>query len=224
MIKVLLVDDHEVVRVAIKTLLAEFQSIVVVGEAHDPESAISLCRSEQPDVVLMDYHLGSDGSYSGIKLLKRLLIIDDALKVIMLTSYHSPVLAKKCLMNGGKGFLLKGSPIGNIKDSIEEVNKGGIFLDGEIANSLALPDGMDDQKRDFFSLTLTEFEIAKLICSGVDKEAICDCLSISRKTLQNHHSIILNKMNVSNDIELLYAMNRLKLVDLDVEIKRNFRR
>ncbi len=208
-IRLLLVDDHAVVREGYRRLLERRPDLVIVAEAATAAEAYALYREHAPDVTILDLALPDMG---GIELIRRLAQRDPSARVLAFSMHRDPLFATQALRAGALGYVTKSSPPETLIKAVYQVAGGARTLSPDIAPELALAllDNSDDPFRE---LTPREFEILRLLVQGRTAEEIGAALHISPKTAQNCHYQIKTKLGVKSDIELMRLAMRLKLVE-----------
>lgn len=206
-IRILIVDDHEVVRIGLRSLLERIGQFEVVGEAASAQEAIELARSRKPDVVVMDIRM-PDGS--GIEACRAIRSENEAIKVIMLTSYTDDEAIFASVMAGASGYVLKQIGSHELVEAIRTVAAGGSLLDPSITGKvLERMRGMTREQQQHEKLTDQELRILRLIADGRTNKEIAEALYLSEKTVRNYVSSILSKLNLSNRAEAAaYAVRR----------------
>src|SRR5690554_1854870 len=206
-IRILIVDDHEVVRIGLRSLLERIGQFEVVGEAASAQEAIELTRSRKPDVVVMDIRM-PDGS--GIEACRAIRSESQDVKVIMLTSYTDDEAIFASVMAGASGYVLKQIGSHELVEAIRTVAAGGSLLDPSITGKvLERMRGMSRDQQHHEKLTDQELRILRLIADGRTNKEIAEALYLSEKTVRNYVSSILSKLNLSNRAEAAaYAVRR----------------
>ncbi len=199
-IRVLLVDDHAVVREGYRTLLTKHDGLVVVGEAADATSAYQSYKERQPDVVIMDISMPGRGGIDAIEHIRR---FDAHARILVFTMHGAPVYALQAFRAGAKGYVTKSSPPDLLITAVRVVAEGLIFICPEISEILAL-DRVREEKTGLEGLSPREFEIFRMILDAKSTDDIASALNISRKTVANYHYSIKSKLGVASDIELLH--------------------
>ncbi|HJV92393.1 MAG TPA: response regulator transcription factor [Azonexus sp.] len=209
LIRLLLVDDHAVVREGYRRLLEWRADLKIVGEAENAAEGYRLFKETAPDVAILDLSLPDMG---GIELIKRLLLRDPEARILAFSMHQDPLFATQALRAGAIGYVTKSCAPEVMIKAVYQVAARQRVLSPDIASELALAllDGGDDIFRD---LAPREFEILRLVLDGRNAEEIGAALHISPKTAQNIHYQIKTKLGVKNDLELLRLALRLKLVD-----------
>ncbi len=200
-IRILLVDDHEVVRLGLMTLLEDLPWVEVVAEAGTGKEAIAAVAREQPDVVVMDIRMPGQ---SGIDACREITKRWPDTQVIMLTSYAEDELIFRALQAGASGYVLK--QVGNrpLIEALQAVREGEAHLDPQVTQRVITRVRQAEQERQasvFKELTPREMEILAEVAKGKTNSDIAEVLTISEKTVRNHVSAILRKLDLNNRIE-----------------------
>jgi len=213
MIKLLLVDDHELVREGLRRILAETPGMEVVGEASSGEEAIDLARSLKPDVVIMDVSMPGIG---GLETTRRLSHIDPGIKVIVVTVHVDEPYPTRLLEAGAAGYLTKSCAVDEIIDAIKAVSRGGRYIGTDIARQLALnmlPGGGNQSP--FEKLSQREMQVMLMVTKGHSIREISDRLCLSPKTVSTYRYRLYDKLGVSNDVELTHLAMRYGIIDVE---------
>ncbi|GAB2995048.1 UvrY/SirA/GacA family response regulator transcription factor [Psychrosphaera aestuarii] len=213
MINILLVDDHELVRTGIRRILDDVRGMKVVGEADSGEAAFQFCRSNEPDIVLMDMNMPGIG---GIEATKKIARYCPDVKVIILTMYAEDPFPTKVMQNGAQGFLAKTTSPDDLVNAIKQVNVGQRFISAEIAQQMALNHfkGVDSDKP-FDSLSERELQIMLMITKGEKVQDIATQLNLSSKTVNSYRYRMFEKLNICNDVELTHLAIRHGMLDME---------
>lgn len=198
MIKILIVDDHDLVRSGIKRLLSDIPSFEVVGECDSGEEALSYCAKNPPDIVLMDLHMPGIG---GMEAAKRIQSRYDDTRVIMLTAASETPMSKHILKFGVLGYLTKGCDIEEMVNAIKNVNQGQRYISSEVAQKLAMM-MVNDNDSPLDQLSRRELEVLMRISQGQSNRQIAEELHLSPKTTSTYRARLLEKLGASNDVEL----------------------
>jgi two-component system invasion response regulator UvrY len=199
MIKVLLVDDHELIRTGVKGILDKAPDIDVSGEASSGEEAIELLQKTSPDVVLMDVNMPGMG---GIEATRRLLRIKPDLKVIALTVLDEDPFPSRLHEVGAMGFLTKGCPADEMLRAIRAVVGGHHYIASDVARKHTLTEWQGNADNPFKVLSSREVQVLLQILEGHKNLEISDILSLSPKTVSTYRQRIYDKLDIKNDVEL----------------------
>lgn len=201
MLRILLVDDHEVVRLGIKALLGRFPQFQVVAEASTAQDAVQQAVHHHPDVVIMDIRLPGK---SGIEATQEITQKLPATKVIMLTSFAEDDLLFDAIMAGASGYVLKQIGSGELVRALETVARGEKLLDPAITQKVfdrVRQTARAAQGANFARLTDRELQILALVSEGKTNKEIAEKVFLSEKTVRNYVSSILDKLNLSTRSE-----------------------
>lgn len=208
--KILIVDDHEVVREGVKKILGEQPSAATFGEASTAPEAIRLVREQDWDVVVLDLSVGDGG---GLEVLKELKHIRPRLPVLILSMHSEEQYARRAFKAGAAGYITKGSPREELVKAINKVIGGGVYISPALAERLAIDLGSDTERAPHEALSDREFEVMRLIASGKTVGEIAEMLSLSDKTISTYRARILEKMGMKTNAELTHYAIQNKLVD-----------
>jgi DNA-binding NarL/FixJ family response regulator len=195
--KLLLVDDHTVVREGVRRLLSVFVDAVVL-EAKTGREALTVFRSEKPEVVILDLNLPGSG---GLDLLRRLLIEDPKTKVLIFSMHTTPLYVTHAMQAGAKGYVSKGAGAEELVEAVRQIMNGGRYVERELAADLALNMlGSDGSGK---ALSARELDIMRLLAKGKGLSDIADALGISYKTVANTCTAIKHKLLVERTSDLI---------------------
>jgi len=202
-IRVLIVDDHIIVRNGVRLMLSTADDIEVVGEAETAEAAMRLVQGERLDVALLDIALPDK---SGLELLKAIRAVRPGLAVLMLSMYAEQVYAVRALKLGAAGYLTKNSPAGTIADAVRKAAAGGHHVSSTLTEKLAsmISRGSEQGHE---TLSQRELEVLRLLAAGESLVRIADMLHLSPSTVTTYRSRILTKTGTRSNVELTrYAL------------------
>jgi DNA-binding NarL/FixJ family response regulator len=201
MLKILLVDDHEVVRLGLKSLLARYPEFEVVAEAGTADEAISLAERYKPDVIVMDIRLPGK---SGIEATREIVDAGSEAKVIMLTSYADDELLFDAIAAGASGYVLKQIDSGELITALERIGSGESLLDPAVTQQVFKRMRESSRKAEqeaFGALTDQELKVLTLVAKGKRNKEIAADVYLSEKTVRNYVSSILSKLALSTRSE-----------------------
>ena len=204
MIRILVADDHPVVRQGLKQIIADSYDMVVAGEASDGQEVLEQVRKNDYDVVLLDISMPSR---SGLDILKQLKIEKPGLAFLILSVHPEQQYAVRALKAGASGYLTKDHAPEELIAAIRAVASGKKYLSSSLAQELAAQLGTATRKLPHQTLSDREYSILLLIASGSTKRGIAQKLLLSPKTVSTYRSRILKKMGLNSDAELVrYAL------------------
>lgn len=207
--RILIVDDHQVVRMGLRMLLEHQGGLKVVGEAGTAAEAIDMAKKLKPELVLMDVRLPDE---SGIEACRKIRSANPGIRVLMLTSYSSDEAIFAAIMAGASGYLLKRLEAEQLYSAVMAIGRGETLLDPTLSASVVkrvkeICDG--EPSRGVDSLTEREKEILKLIAEGLTNREIADKVHLGEKTVRNHITAIFMKIGVSHRTQAaIYYLNR----------------
>ena len=208
-IKVLLVDDHTVVRAGFKMLLATSSNMEVIAEAASGEQAIQLYQSCQPDIIVLDLSMPGIG---GLEAIKRLVQRDEKVKILVFSVHDEQVYVNRALNAGAKGYITKNSAPEILPDAIETIHNGQCYVE----HGLLKKSSDEVSEHDFQSIIQTfsarEFDVFRLLAKGLTAHKIADELCLGYKTVANYVTQIKKKLQVSSMAELAHIAVLLGIV------------
>jgi len=217
-IRIVLADDHTLLRQGIRLLLETQSEMLVVGEATNGREAIEAVRRLQPDIVLMDISMPELNGLEATRIIKREL---PRTQVVILTMHETDEYLAQILQAGATGYVLKQAADHDLIEAVKIASRGDIYLYPKIANRLVsdylkrLEAGAPDpHDAAYDSLTQREREILKLIAQGNTNKTIAESLSLSPKTVENHRYSLMNKLNAHDRGELVKYAIRAGLIHL----------
>lgn len=213
MIRVLVVDDHQLVRTGTRRLLEDVPGIEVIGDVESGEQAVEWVRQHQPDVVLMDIQMPGIG---GLEATRRCIRAHPAVKVIAVTIHEDEPYPSKLLKVGASGYLTKRADIAEMALAIKKVMKGQRYISAEIAQQLALRPFSDGEGSLFDSLSTREMQITLMVIMGHRVQEISEKLSLSPKTINSYRYRVFEKLNLKNDVGLTKLAIKHGLIDAEV--------
>lgn len=210
LIRTLIVDDHNLVRHGIQSMLQGVEGIKVVGEALSGEDAVKLAREVRPDVVLMDLKMPGIG---GLEATRKLLRIDPDIKVLVVTVCDDDIFPARLLQAGASGYLTKGAKKEELIQAIRSVHAGQRYISPAIAQQLAFKHLTDSDDSPIESLSERELQVMLMIVNGLRPAEISEKLCLSPKTVNSYRYRLFDKLKVKNDVELTLLAIRHGLMD-----------
>jgi DNA-binding NarL/FixJ family response regulator len=206
MIRIVLADDHTIVREGLKQLLAAAGDLEVVGEAEDGFAVIERVRALDFDLLLLDMSMPGK---SGIELIKQVKAEKPKLRVLVLSMHEEHQYAVRAIRAGASGYLTKESASGQLVEAIRKVASGGAFISSAVAEQLALGAMPDAQGAPHEALSDREFQVFRMLAEGKSISDIAERLNLSVKTVSTHKANILHKMGLASTADLIrYALDR----------------
>ena len=204
-IRILIVDDHHIVRQGLAALLKTVAGFEVVGEAQDGEQAMELHRKHRPDVTLMDLRLPK---MNGVEAITKIRQEFAAARIVVLTTFDGDEDIYRALQAGAKGYLLKGMDLAELSEAIRTVHAGRTRIPPRVAEKLA-------ERMSGATLTAREMEVLRLIVAGKSNKDIGNALFISEATVKTHVNSLLSKMGVEDRTQAATTALQRGLVHLD---------
>ena len=209
MIKILLVDDHAIVREGYRALLEKQANMEIVAEAVNGEEAYIRYKENSPNLVVIDLSLPGQG---GLGAITRIRKYNAEAKILVFSMHQNPAIALKATQAGAQGYVTKSSEPDILIRAINDVYGGKHFLSGDIAQALAL-ERLGGKNAVLAELTVREFEIFRMLVETRSTDDIARTLNISPKTVSNCHYLIKSKLGVSSDIELTHLAINMKVIN-----------
>ncbi|MCF5060187.1 UvrY/SirA/GacA family response regulator transcription factor [Pseudomonas proteolytica] len=210
MIRVLVVDDHDLVRTGITRMLADIDGLQVVGQAESGEESLIKARELKPDVVLMDVKMPGIG---GLGATCKLLRSHPDIKVVVVTVCEEDPFPTRLLQAGAAGYLTKGAGLAEMVQAILLVFAGQRYISPQIAQQLAIKSFQPVSDSPFDALSEREIQIALMIVGCQKVQSISDKLCLSPKTVNTYRYRIFEKLSISSDVELTLLAVRHGMVD-----------
>ncbi|NOQ69572.1 MAG: response regulator [Gammaproteobacteria bacterium] len=213
-IKVLIVDDHELVRFGFKSLLGSQDSIDVLDTLCSGEEAINWCRDNDGnvDVILMDINMPGIG---GIEATHRISKSWSGIGIIIVTVHEAGPLPKQLLNGGARGYLSKGNGVEEMLTAIKDVSQGKYYIAKDIAQQLALS-VLPGDVNPLDTLSMRETQVLMMIAQGTKTKEISDILNLSPKTISTYRTRLNEKLNVHSDIEMLHLAMKYGVLDENI--------
>jgi DNA-binding NarL/FixJ family response regulator len=193
MIRVMVVDDHPIVRQGLVSVLSDEDDLEVVGEAGSGREAIGLLPRARPDVVLLDLEMPD---VDGVEAIPQLLAASPGLGILVFTAYDTDERVVGAVRAGARGYLLKGASADEIARGIRTVSNGGSYLEPRVASKLIAE--VRGPRQPVFALSAREREVLRLVADGLPTKQIALSLSISERTVKFHVNSIFHKLGADN--------------------------
>jgi DNA-binding NarL/FixJ family response regulator len=210
MTRILIADDHEVVRRGLNQIISETGDLVVAGEASRGPEALEKILREEYDVVLLDISMPG---MSGLDVLKQVKEVKPALPVLILTMYPEEQFATRALQAGASGYLTKESAPNELISAIRKIRSGGKYISASLAERLADVVDTTLNRPAHESLSDREFQVLRMISVGKTVSEIADDLSLSVKTVSTYRTRILEKLDLRNNSEIIRYAIKQRLVE-----------
>jgi DNA-binding NarL/FixJ family response regulator len=205
MTRIILADDHTIVREGLKQLLAAAAGIEVIGEAKNGHEVMACVRETDFDLLLLDMSMPGK---SGLELIKQIRTEKPKLRILVLSMHEEPQYAVRAIKAGASGYLTKDSASSLLVSAVRKVAAGGAFISTEVAEQLALDAMPGTEGPPHRSLSDREFQVFQLLVSGKSVTEIGTALNISVKTVSTHKAHLMQKMGITNQSALIrYAIN-----------------
>ncbi|MCC9138633.1 response regulator [Pontibacter silvestris] len=216
-VKVIITDDHQLIRDGLRSLLVQDQKIEVIGEAANGQELLDLLSQASADVVLMDINMPVMNGYEATQQIRSAY---PGTKVIALSMLHDEPFVQKMMASGASGYILKASGKDELRSAIKLVANGTIYISSELTlkmlDKATKPEAVQENElKDGNLLTKREQEVLLLISEGYTNAEIADKLFTSKRTVENHRQNILEKTQVKDTAHLIKYAIQHKLIDLD---------
>lgn len=208
-VRVMLVDDHAVLRTGLQRLLEQKSGVKVVAEAGNGEQAYQTFGTHSPDVAVMDLTMPGMG---GLESLRRILARWPAARVVVFSMHDEAAFAAQALSAGARGYVAKSDEADELVQAVQEVAAGRSYISRGVAQKVALHTLVREDDL-LARLSTREFEIFRLLAEGGSVEKIAEMLKISQKTVANHQTILKQKLNVSSPVELVRLAIRYGVIE-----------
>lgn len=212
MIRILVADDHPIIRKGLKQIISDEPDLKVVDEAGNGQEVLEKVRNHKPDLVILDISMPGG---SGLYILTQLKDLFPDMPVLMLSALSEQVYASQSLKAGASGFINKETVPEELVKAIRKVSGGGLYIGSVLAEQLASNLRHDRKELPHESLSFREFQVFRLLGSGIQPSEIARQLNISIKTVSTYRSRILEKMNFKNNTEIMHYCLREGLADFN---------
>jgi two-component system, NarL family, invasion response regulator UvrY len=210
MLKILIVDDHEIVRDGVKKIFDQMPEKVLIGEASNACEALRLIREQDWDMTVLDISL--EGR-SGLDILKEAKQFRPKLAVLILSMHAEEQYALRAFKAGASGYITKVSPRQELAEAINKILKGGKYVSPALAEKLIFDFSRESEKDPHEILSDREYQVMCLLASGKTVTEIAECLSLSDKTISTYRARVLEKMRLKTNAELTYYAMQNRLIE-----------
>ncbi|MCR9264987.1 MAG: response regulator transcription factor [Flavobacteriaceae bacterium] len=208
MIKVLIADNHPIVRLGIKQVLESSQDIEIIADVSTTSELFETLAKVTPDVVMLEMDIPE---INGIATLRKLKLEFPDIKTLMYSGQSEDVYALSTIRAGAFGYLSKTADLDYIISAVKKVSEGNMFITNELAQRLAFDEGTQKPRRFFRKLSSREVEVLKLLASGKRNKEVAEGLNLNEKTVSTYKARLMKKLNVDNLVDLLQQAKALEL-------------
>jgi DNA-binding NarL/FixJ family response regulator len=209
MIRIVVIDDHALVRTGLRMILQQYPDMDVVGEAEDGEQGLQLMRRVEPDIALVDVHMPR---FSGVELTERARRAKLATRIVILTIANEAPFPRRLLNAGASAYLTKGCPAVELIKAVRRVADGQRYLGADIAQELAL-ESERESLSPFADVSARELEVAMMLAQGLSAQVIAERLHLSAKTIATYKSRLFEKLGIGNVVALAHLVSLHGLAD-----------
>lgn len=218
-IRILLVDDHSIVRAGFQHMLLKEADMVILAEAENGNQAVELYRELSPDIVVMDLAMPADSAAEeatstagGLDAIKRILVHDPEARILVLTIWEASPYPARVAGAGVKGYVTKRCAQDELVHAVREIYSGRSYFSGAIKDQITQDSGAQPEHSPISQLTRRELEIFTLLAEGRTVNAIADAIFLSPKTVHAHRANILRKLNLTNGSEIIHLALRTGII------------
>lgn len=208
MIKVLIADNHPIVRLGIRQVLESSSDIEVIADVSTTEELFKTLKTVTPDVVILEMDIPE---INGIATLRKMKMDFPDIKTLMYSGQSEDVYALSTIRAGAFGYLSKTADLEYIISAVKKVSEGNMFITNELAQRLAFDEGTQKPRRFFRKLSSREVEVLKLLASGKRNKEVAEGLNLNEKTVSTYKARLMKKLNVDNLVDLLQQAKALEL-------------
>jgi DNA-binding NarL/FixJ family response regulator len=210
MLRVLIADDHAVVRQGLRQILSDIPELTEVGEAQNGEDALSRVRAEPWDVLVLDMSMPGRG---GLDVLKDVRRVRPSTRVLVLSMHPEDQFAVRLLKAGAAGYLTKETAPDELVTAVRKVMSGGKYISATLAEKLAFDMDRDVDKPAHEALSDREFQVLRMLATGKTVQQIADELLLSAKTISTYRARILEKLNLKSNAEMIHYSIQNRLIE-----------
>ncbi|WP_445382867.1 response regulator [Robiginitalea sp. IMCC43444] len=208
MTKVIIADNHPIVRLGINQLLNDHSDFQIISDVATTNELFQQLSTQQPDVVILEMDIPE---INGIATLRKMKQEYPEVKVLIYSGQSEDVYALSTIRAGASGYLSKSANPSYIIDAIEKISQGGMFITNELAQRLAFDEGSQKPRRFFRKLSTREVEVLKMLASGKRNKEVAEGLHLNEKTVSTYKARLMKKLNVDNMVDLLQQAKALEL-------------
>ncbi len=212
MIKILVVDDHTLVRAGLCRLLDGEDDMEVVGQLGAGHDAVRFCRETPPDLVLLDYSLPD---LDGLETTRQIMALETSARVLILTMYANEEYATRLIQAGASGFMVKAADTDELLVAIRKVARNGVYVSPSIMDRMVARMGQPQEAVPEAALSNREMQVLLRLARGSTTREVSQALSLSVSTVETYRSRILEKLNLRNNSDITRFAIRRGLIDLD---------
>ncbi len=216
-IKVLIADDHTVVREGIRQILSKESDMEVVGEASDGLEALEMVRASKPDVAILDIAMPGISGLEAVSLIKETL---PQCEVVVLTMHAKESMIHRMLDSGAMGYVLKASPVSDVIEAVRAARRGEYFLSSKIKAEVVSAYISNRNKKPpvkgYDLLSDREQQVFRLVAEGNSTNKIAEILSVSPKTVEKHRTNIMRKLSLKDRLDLVKLAIKIGIIDPDL--------
>ncbi|MCI5105321.1 MAG: response regulator transcription factor [Pseudomonadales bacterium] len=203
MLRIALIDDHEIFRVGLRALLGSARDVEIVAEASDAASAIKIIRDHQPNLVILDYSMPG---LTGLEVMQTIRERYSGVRVILLTASRSEAVVSEALAKGVQAVVMKQDASDELLQAIRHIDKQDAYLSKSVA-------ALSERHDNLASLTQREKQVLRMVAQGYRNREIAESLHISLKTVDTHRTNLMRKLNLHSLVELVDLANKTGFVD-----------
>ena len=208
MIKVLIADNHPIIRIGIKHVLESSPEIEIIADVSTTDELFESLETMVPDVLILEMDIPD---INGIAALRKIKLHHPDIKTLMFSAQSEDVYALSTIRAGAYGYLSKTAELDYLLAAVKKVGSGSMFITNELAQRLAFDEGTQKPRRFFRKLSSREVEVLKLLASGKRNKEVAESLNLNEKTVSTYKARLMKKLNVDNLVDLLQQAKALEL-------------
>ncbi len=208
MIKVLIADNHPIIRIGIRKVLESVPEFEVIADVSTTEELFEFLGHTEPDILILEMDIPE---INGIASLRKIKMEYPKLKTLMFSGQSEDVYALSTIRAGAFGYLSKTASLDYLVSAVQKINSGSMFITNELAQRLAFDEGTQKPRRFFRKLSSREVEVLKLLASGKRNKEVAEGLNLNEKTVSTYKARLMKKLNVDNLVDLLQQAKALEL-------------